>query len=239
MPLYEVVVEGTINNQQTIWRSNWWAPFLPIGADRPAYRLLQGLGFDEDDDSAPSVGTILENFQQSNIGASVITSLFARNLYDPLDFAEIPLAAGWIGLQSGGAYAPSFVCASWRSSRTNLNVRRGHCSTWGIQEANIDDNNNVVGEDLTDQMDQFAELMSAPVMFVIGLQEYQFRSSIFSKERYMVSGSGTDPITNPARWAYKYYPDEETQLEHAALDIVWTRQTRVTSRNSRKVGRGA
>jgi len=239
MPLYEVIVTGTIQGDQAIWRSNWERTTDPVGGNLFAYRLLQAIGFDEADTTAPQPDSLLEYFQACATGQAVITSLFSRNLYDDLDFSEIPLGAGWIGLQSGGAYAPPFVNAQWRSNRTNLAVRRGHVSTWGIQEANIDDSSNVIGSDLTGPMDEFAGAMSIEQTHTIVSQLYGFRSCVLSKERYMVAGTGTDPITNPARWAYKYYDTEAEQLEHAALDLTWERMLPVSSRMSRKKGRGA
>lgn len=238
MPLYEVTVTGEIQSQQAIWRSTWDAVLLPEAGTLYAYRLLQALGFDEAGPDIPVGDSVFSKFSECCIGQSLISSLFARNLYDPLDFYEIPLLDAWIGGQVGGLYMPPFVNAQWRSNRTNLDVRRGHFSTWGIQEANVDDASNVVGIDLLEPMDELASLMSGELVHTIGLQSYRFRSCVLSKERYMVPGTGTDAVTNPARWAYKYYATEEEQRDHAAFDLTWAPMTKVSSRMSRKVGRG-
>jgi len=239
MPLYEVTVTGVLNSQQTIWRSQWEQTSIPPGGSLPAYRLLQAMGFDEADDTTPITGSIFKLFQTCATGQAAITSLFSRNIFDPLDFFEIPLPLAWVGAQAGGNYMPTFVNAQWRSSRTNLEVRRGHFSTWGIQEENVTDSNIITGSDLLTPMDSLASVMSDTITHTIGIQNFSYRSCILSKERYMVAGSGTDPITNPARWAYKYYDTEAEQLEHAALNLTWSRMNPVSSRNSRKIGRGA
>lgn len=238
MALYEVTVTGTVAGQQAIWRSNWQSIDPDPLGNLFAYRLLQAMGWDETDPGTPLADTVFEYFQNCNTGNSVITSLFARNIYSDTDFYEVPLGAGWVGGQSGGLYMPPFVCAQWQSNRTNLAVRRGHISTWGIQEANVDDSSQVVGSDLTNPMDDFAAEMSSTIQWLIGLQQYDYRSCILSKERYEIAGTGTDPTTNPTRWAYRYYETEAEQLDHAALGVDWTRMLPVSSRISRKVGRG-
>lgn len=238
MSLYEATVTGSIGGELAIWRSTWDMTSTPAGGNLPAYRLLQALGFDETGPDIPAGDSVFQAFASCATGQCLITSLFARNLYDPLDFYEVPLIDAWGGGQSGGNYMPPFVNAQWRSSRTNLDVRRGHISTWGIQEANVDDNSNVTGADLTTPMDNFAERMSAEVTHTIGLQTYGFRSCILSKERYQVAGTGTDPVTNPARFAYRYYPTETEQRAHAAFNVTWAPMGKVSSRMSRKLGRG-
>lgn len=238
MSLYEVTVTGTIQAQLAVWRSTWDMTTTPAGGNLPAYRLLQALGFDESGPDIPAGDSVLSYFSACCIGNSLVSSLFARNLYDPLDFYEVPLLDAWVGGQSGGLYMPPFVNAQWRSSRTNLDVRRGHISTWGIQEANVDDASNVTGADLLEPMDDFAAAMSAEVTHTIGLQTYGYRSCILSKERYQVDGTGTDPVTNPARFAYRYYPTETEQRAHAAFNVTWAPMLQVSSRMSRKLGRG-
>jgi len=238
MSLYELTVTGTTLGQQSIWRSNWRQIDIDPLGNLNAYRLLQALGYNEAAPAAPVAGSAFALFMACALEAAGIESLFVRNLFDPLDFFEIPLPTVWIGGQDDADVMPPFICGQWRSSRTNLLVRRGHMSTWGIAEENVTNDSVVSGVDLTVPMDDFAEVMSAPVTHTIGLQIYSYRNAILGKERYMVAGSGTDPITNPARWAYKYYPTIEEQLVHAAIGVTWTRMSAVSSRNSRKVGRG-
>jgi len=238
VPLYEVVVSGTVNGQQAIQKTNW--EFLSPGplASQPAYRLLQAMGFDESDPTTPLGDSILEAFVLSNTGYSIVTNLFSRNLFDPLDFIDIPLATGWVGGQAGGSYTPSFNAAQWRSSRTNANIRRAHTSTWGLREADVDDSANITGVNLIAYMDDWAARMSLELDFVVGVYSHRYRNCLCSQERYMVPGTGTDAITNPARWAYAYYETESEQMENTAFNLTWSRMTKATSRVSRKIGKG-
>lgn len=236
MRLYEATLLGTIKNQQAIWRSNWCTESDNAPSDG-AWHLAKGLGLDPSDPVDPQPDSILEAFIQCAVGASVATELTVRNIYNVNDFITIPVdGAGWIGGQSGGTYMPNFVNAKWYSSRVRQDIRRGFASTWGIQEANVDDSDNVTGADLTGPMGDWASRMSADVTVVHGtIYTVTFRNCIVKKQRYVV------PNRTPTRYAYRYYlpEDEETQMGLLAIQPTWSVANKVTSTVSRKIGKGA
>jgi len=233
--LYEATVVGTIKSQQAIWRSNWHTS--ESSPSDGAWHLAKGLGVDPADPADPVGGSIMESFIACAIGAAVVTELTVRNIYDVNDFITIPVdGASWVGGQSGGVYMPTFVNAKWYSSRVRQDIRRGFASTWGIQEANVDDSDNITGSDLTNPMTDWATGMSDDLVVVHGtIYSVTFKNCIVGKERYQVPGS------SPARYAYRYYlpEDEATQFEHLAIQPQWSIANKVTSQTSRKIGKGA
>ena len=235
--LFEVIVQGTLAGQQTIWKSNWMSQ--GVGADDAiALDVLVAMGYDGGAPAAPEVASVLAGFQGCNRLDSQITSLFARNVYNDEDIMDVPLSTAWAGLRGGATYMPPFVAPKVRSGRTRLDVRRGFVSLWGISEDQVV-NDDVLVPAYIAFMQSFCNYLAGGISGGAGLGSITYLNVIAGKERYMVPGSGTDPETNPARWAYRYYADEAEQLTKLMIDPPWAPVNVVSSQISRKRGKGA
>lgn len=231
---FEVTIIGSKSAQQIINRLN----FTSSNEDpltSTSLGLLQAMGFDPLDPSAPVAGKMLDTFLAAQTANYEIQEITVRNLFSVFDFITQPVTGiGWQGqiVVGAGDGLQTFVAAKLRTNRIRTDVRRGTLSITGGTEEQTE------GLDLWTSaylglLTDLAAAINTGVIFTSGASSTTFQPSVFGKERYEV------PDSDPVRYAYRYYKVLADFQAHAAVGVTWSPVERVSSQVSRKIGRGA
>lgn len=202
-----------------------------------AFGLLQALGYNPLLPTAPTVGTVLQRLLGAQTVLYQMQEIQVRSLTSVIDFITQPVTgAGWAGAIAvpAGDQVPSFVAARIRTNRVRTDIRRGTLSLTGGIEENIDAGDQW-GVSYVALLQAACNALNAVKSYTIGSVTTVFRNAVFQKERYISRPGGPD--LSP-RYAYRYYTDETEFLENTAVGVTWSPQAKVSSQNSRKIGRG-
>jgi len=200
-----------------------------------AYGLLQSLGFDPMDTSAPIPNSVLDTLLQAQTTAYQMNEIVVRSLTSVIDFITQPVTGvSWAGgiTVGTGDRAPTFVAARIRTNRVRTDIRRGTLALTPPTEENIDASGNLLVGQLTVLQALCTEL-NEPMATSEGAETTLFLPAVLKKQKYTV------PDTIPPTEAYRYYSTASAQLANAAYPVVWEPVGQVTSQVSRRVGKGA
>jgi hypothetical protein len=228
MQLFEVVLRATYQGQECVNKWNYVAP-----ADVPnhlgAFTLLGALGFFQEGDPLEYPTTkLFYNVFHALVSGVAFTDVYAKNIYDPLDFYENPISPAQGGSQGSGAAQSPLVAFGFKTSRVRTDISRGTKRFAGVagELLNAGGQINTTGTGL---LAIIAAQMAATAEGDLDDVTYQFKPTIVSKKK----GDGS-----PGHKGYEYYPDIETQSLHWAQNFSWSYYPQVRSQTSRQYGRG-
>jgi len=229
--LYELVLQGTYQGQETINRFNYLGTGTPSEPDGAA-ALLQAFGCLWDGTAYPAGLPFADILIPQNTGV-IYQFASARDVYSDTDFEEIPFVHVAQGTNTSGDQATPFLAFGLRTNRVRRDVRRGTKRFAGVSEGQMTAGGG--WETATaGQLNDVAEALSANLTQSLDGNDYTFVPTIVGKQRY-------DPETgDPSETgtAYRYYPTYEDQADHLASGITWEIYDRVRSQNSRQYGKG-
>lgn len=229
--LYEVVLTQTFVNQQCINRWNYLFSGTP-GVSLPSFILARALGAIESGgvyDSTRLMGKLasLQN------GSVVFQQLTVQNVFDPVDFYQVPFVSPLFGGRGGAAESPA-IAYGFRTNVVRRDISRGYKRFVGVEKDDIA-SGGVIGSPSIGTMNDLAVLMTANAEDEDEGTTLTFQPCVAGKEEYDPHPGDTGPNVNHR--AYRYYAVGE-QFDHLATGIVWQAYSQVRTQGSRQYGRG-
>lgn len=222
MALFQVTVQQVYLQQQVINRFTYQSNSTPA-----AVSLSFGL-FSAFSGAAGNVG-VVNAMRSIQSVALVYANIEVRNLYSETDFYSTAFNSGVTGGDSTGDAGASFLAAKYTSSRTRLDIRAGTKSFAGITESAVGPGGVWVGNYIP-LLDSLKAALGQALSYTDEGEALTYTPVVLGRELYPTS-TGTE--------AYRYYPTLAQQEQFVAGAGVWSYAPRVTTQNSRKVGRGA
>jgi len=227
--IYELTVNQSYYDQLVVNRFHYVSTGSPSGVI-PSFALISALGFIPT--GSPAVdfpANTLGDAFQGLVSASVIfRSVYARELWAPTDFYEIPYPSGVVGQNSGDQGSP-VLAFGFTSSRVRTDIRRGSKRFAGVGETDMSNGGDIVAGTLS-MMNNLAGYLGEVVSYTEGGASLSFLPAILGLVEY------TTPRGNTA---YKHYPTLEAQMEHVATGMTWAAMPQVRTQVSRQYSRGA
>jgi hypothetical protein len=224
--LYEITLKGTYFAQVVINRWNYYVPAID-GDAATANQLANAFGMPvtAGDFREDSVLAAIQAFQTSNM---IYSSLFIRDVFSETDFTErFPDAVGAV---VGEAQSP-VLSLGFRTDIKRLNVGRGMKRLAGVAEGATGTGGSITGTYIT-AGELIATRMSETIADAGADVSAAFIPCVAGKLKYVVPGS------DPVRYAYKYFPDIDTQFDHLGIGVTWEMYDQVRTQGSRQYGRG-
>lgn len=228
MPLYEVVAQQVYFNQVIINVWNYLSEGTPA-ATSGSFLLLRGMGFIPDNAIYPT-GTVFEALRQLQPATLTYSQVLSRDVYSTTDFWENPYVARPAGLSTVEGISPT-VAYGLRTNRVRADIRRGQKRIAGVNE-NASGPGGVLTATYQTALGTLATRMSAPIVVDDSGNTVTFIPCVVKKEKYIV------PDSNPPRFAYRYFEDEEEQMDNVATGVIWQGYTQTRTQTSRQYGRG-
>lgn len=234
MPLYELVLTQTYQNQQTINRWNYLMTGTPA-AVIGAFALVKAFGAIYDAVHVPpeyptdTPLDALSYMQSSLVSSQQITAL---NPYDPTDFYQTPFVVPYLGKASGNGVSPT-VAIGFRTTQVRRDISRATKRFVGVTEEQI----SVGGAlDISDgsRIADMAVAMTDPLSYDDEGNTLTFSPCVAGKEKYTIA----QPPPKADTVAYRYYPTEAEQLDHLAVGIIWQPYANTRTQTSRQYGKG-
>lgn len=229
MAILELIVTGQLFGQLTVNRFHYIQSGTPA-AVMPSFGLVSAFGLIPGTGADPQFpgGKPASAWQVCVVGAFKFVSAYARNLYIPTDFYELPYLTRPQGGAAGEAAAP-FMAYGLRSSRVRTDIRRGSKRFAGVSEEDAGSGGNIDADQLA-RLGTLATRLAAPLTYDDEGNTLTYSLAVLQFEEY---------TTPRGRKAYRKYADPADQLEHAATGMDWAPETVVRSQTSRQYGRGA
>lgn len=228
MPLYEVVLNGVLSNQQSINRFNYLMEGTPVGVTG-SFACLSAIGFLlTGDPPAFPVDGLGEAISFVQTGQFTYIQASARNVYDPEDFYDYPYLANTVGQRSGNSLSP-VMALGITSNRVRTDIRRGQKRFSGIASGDVGTLGALTGGFLV-VATELAGKIGQTFNYTDGGNSLSFKPCVVSKEEY-TTPSGSK--------AYRYYGTEAAQLAHVASGVSWLPKDTIRTQGSRQYGRGA
>lgn len=228
--IYEVVLSQTYQGQNCVNRWNYVSSGTPA-AVTGSFGLAFAFGAIPDVVTGYPSGTIISQLAALQASSVTFIDLIVKAVYDPTDFYAAPFVETLVGGLTGDGLPP-FNAYGFRTNRVRRDIRRATKRFVGVIEAN-QANGAVSGATIT-ALNDLGALMGQALGYNDEGNTLTYVPTVVSKQRY-------DPDTGNASAegrAYRYYPDEATQLEHIAQGIVWDTYSTVRSQASRQGGHG-
>lgn len=229
--LVELVLSATYNAQQIINRWNYLVTGTPSDPTVAA-AIIQAFGCIWDGSAYPSGLPFKDILILQNPGV-VYQFATARNVYDDLDFAEVPFVNPAVGTNGAGQNMSSFLAYGLRTNRTRIDVGRGYKRFVGCNEGDVTPFGAIDISPGT-AIAAVAEALSATLSVTLAGNDYSCAPVIAGKQRY----NPDTGLADPAGSAYRYYPVEADQMAKLSTGIVWEAYDHVRSQVSRQVGHG-
>lgn len=229
--IFEVVLGGTYLGQKcrNVWNYSGDDTEISI---KPSYALASALGFIYSDlVSSYPTDTLFDRIRDCLVDDYVFKFINVRDIFSEVDFIELPFVHP-AGGRDTETPAPSVNALGYRTNRTRRNVGRGFKRFAGISTASMGSGNDMLGTFLTNFAIPLADQMSSNAVYDDGGTLKTFKPIVCGKLKYEI------PPTPSGKFAYKYFPDLETQLEHTALDVTWEEYNGTRTQGSRQAGRG-
>lgn len=229
--LIEIVMQGILFGQETITRWN----YLFSGSAQPngfAFGLAKAMGFVLSG-SPPAVdsGTILEVL---HLGLGVnwsLSQVIARDVYNPLDFVDIPYTPPFASTNGSGLGEPPYTSYGFRTNRTRLDIGRGYKRIPGVQSGEVLAGGVIDGTFLTGTLATLASLMSDTLTYTDGALVASYQPCVVQKKK---------PAESPVTVSSTYYPTYDLQVPaHVMTGITWEAYTQVRTQSSRQYGKGS
>jgi hypothetical protein len=230
MPIYEVRLVQRVSGQLAIMGFNYLSSGTPAAVSR-SFALAKAMGF------APTTTTLetgtIARLLQIAQGTQVEFILASvRDVYSNTDFYESPFLPATNGTYAGEAGSP-FEAYAFTSSKSRYDIRRGQRRVAGVTETGVGPGGAITSAQMSTNLVPLATAFSAVLSYNDEGNPLTFEPIIVSKESIPPA-----PPKYP-NTRYRYYEDQNVQMQHIMTSIVWTPQDFVTTQNSRKRGRGA
>lgn len=227
MPIYEVTLRQTYFGQRCINRFHYIGE-TPSEGSAAAFSLINAMGFVGS--GSPVVypaGSLFSLIRAIQATVLQYDEVEARNLYDPLDFFVRPFPSPTVGLSGGEASSP-VLSTGFRSNRVRTDIGRGFKRFTGISESALA-SGGAIDAGVLATLAPLAAQLGADISYTSGAVIYTFTPCVLGFQKYETP-SGRD--------AYRPYPTEAEQLEHAAFPVAYSAMPQVRTQNSRQYGRG-
>jgi len=228
--LYEVVLSQVYHNQLTINRWNYLFSGS-AGAAMPSFILARGLGAIESAGVYPA-DKLMTKIALIQVPTVTFQQLTVLNVFDPVDFYQVPFVAPLVGQAGGGGAGLSpAVAYGFRTNLIRRDVARGTKRFVGVDENSTGEGGtvNATGGSLA----ALAVAMSTNVVETDEGTSLTFVPCIAGKQEY--DPNPDDPTKNHR--AYRYFP-EATQFDHIASGVTWQAYDTTRTQVSRQYGRG-
>jgi len=174
------------------------------------------------------VGTLMGELEQLQNSALEYIAMEVITPYDAFGLFERVFPAGTNGNSGGsGDNLAPFITASIRSGRTRRDVRRGFKRFSGLTEDQITSTGIVTGT--LSVLGDVAASISGTITGDAGPLNVAFQSAVVPLKRV--------PDSNPPQ--YERFENEGAAVSASAFPLVYEAEDKVTTQNSRKIGRGA
>jgi len=228
--LYEVALTQTYFGVETVNRWNYSMTGTPAVVTG-SFALANALGAIE------TAGVYDANKLMKKIAAIqtddvVFQQLTVLNVYDPLDFYQVPFIVTLAGVFTDDGLPP-FNAVGFRTTVVRRDIARGTKRFVGVTEPYVASGGTITSQLLTNAVALGVEMTDAQTYTDEG-NSLTFNPVIAGKQRY-------DPDTglpSSTGRAYRYYPDEEDQLAMLAQGFTWQLYPTIRSQTSRQYGRG-
>lgn len=229
MPVMEVTLQQSYASQEIINRWTYLASGTPAAVSF-SFALISAMGAIESGGVYPAGGlmALLAACQSSQVS---FVQIGARDVYSVTDFYETPFIVNLNGSRTGEPLSP-INALGFRTNRTRTDIRRATKRFTGISENDVSSFGSLQGAFVTGQAAPLGAKMSEVLEYDDEGNTLSFAPIVCGKEKYAVPGS------SPVRYAYRYYPTEEDQLDHIMESIAWDNYPEVRSQVSRQFGRG-
>jgi hypothetical protein len=223
--LYEVTLSGEFAGQQVINRWNYRGSGDVVPSGR-AFGLASAMGFVPAAGDFPA-GTLAKALKTFTNHGLTWNQCIVRAVYDALDFVDLPFVPVVAGTAGGDATSP-FVAFGVRTNRIRTDIGRGYKRFAGVSDSGVSDKGVVEGGMLT-LVQALCALMGNVLTFTESSLSMAYTPVIVKKTLYHPSAGHN---------AYRYDPDETTQMGNLAAGIVWEAYPDVRSQTSRQYGKG-
>jgi len=234
MPLMEVVLEQTYAGQQCINRWNYVASGTPASVSF-SFALIEALGAIWDASLVPPAypaGRLMKLLAALQTPAVTFDLITARDVYSPTDFFSEPFVNALIGTQ-GGDQASPIDAYGFFSNRIRSDIRRGTKRFVGVSETLVGNLGVLTGGGVT-LAQAVATEMSQVLTYDDSGNTLSFAPCVVKRLKYDTSIAPD----GGQRVAYKYNPNEATQMDNLAVNVVWDNYPNVRSQTSRQYGKG-
>lgn len=228
--LYEVVLTQTYYNQRCINRWNYLFSGTP-GVSLPSFILARGLGAIESAGTYPT-DKLMRKIAACQVGAVTFQQLTVLNVFDPVDFYQVPFVSPLTGdaASSGEGNSP-VLAAGFRTNQIRRDVARGTKRFVGIGEGYIQAGGAVVAT--SGVFFDLAGAMSANVVEDDEGTSLTFIPCVAGKQRY----NPETGLPSDTGSAYRYFPEAD-QFDHVAAGVTWQAYDTIRTQTSRQYGRG-
>jgi len=235
MAILEVILEGRYFNQLTITRWNYVSGGVPAVVSR-SFALAAAFGAVYDDVAIPAgypVDTPLGQIAIMCGDGWDWQQLTVLNVYDPVDFYQAPFVVPYGGKASANNTTP-INAYGFRTNVVRRDVARGTKRFPGVSEENSGEGGVIVPGFIA-TMNTVAAKMTEVLEYDDEGNTITFSPAVCGKDEY--DPNAGNPLAKNHR-AYKYYPDEATQMAHTAVGVIWQPYNTVRSQTSRQYNRG-
>jgi hypothetical protein len=234
MPLYEITLTETYQNQVTINRWNYLLTGTPA-AVIGAFALVSAFGSIYDEVHVPPqypTGTVLDALSYIQNAGVAMQQITALNPYDPTDFYQTPFVVPYVGRGADTGVSPT-VAVGFRTTQVRRDISRATKRFVGVSESQVGQGGAL---DISNgsRINDVAIAMTNVLTYDDEGNTLSFAPCVVGKEKYTI----TQPSPKPPTVAYRYYPTEAEQLEHIAAGIIWQAYANTRTQVSRQYGRG-
>jgi len=230
--LYEVTLTQRYFGVQTVNRWNYEMSGTPAVVTG-SFGLANALGAIESLGVYPA-GKLMTAVANVQVPEVVFEQLTILNVYDPLDFYQVPFVVELTGARTGEVGNSPFMSVGFRTTIVRRDVARGTKRFVGVPETGVQAGGELESAYLG-SANTLASEMTAVQTYTDEGNSLTYAPVIAGKQRYnpetqLPSATGT---------AYRYFPDEAEQLAKLAQGFIWQAYSNVRSQTSRQYGRGA
>jgi len=231
MPVMEVVLQQTYQQQQIINRWNYVAAGTPAAVTF-SFALTNALGAVAVAGVYPAtlLMRLIAAVQNTAVAFDLLT---VRNVFSTTDFYSLPFIEPLQGQDAGEGMAP-FVSYGARTNRVRSDVRRATKRFVGVTETRVGAGGNLVTAWQTTTLQALIAEMTEVLTYNDEGNTLTFTPAVCAKERYNPDTGLADPNGR----AYRYFATEALQLAKTATGILWDSYSQVRSQASRQIGHG-
>lgn len=230
MGLLEATLVGRIAGQETVNRWNYLFGGTSV-ANGFSFGLANAMGFIlSGSPLVPPTDSIFFDMVVALGTAWEASEIIIRDVYNPLDFVDIPFIPAYAGTNGDGTALPPFNAYGFRTNRTRLDIRRGFKRFAGVMSGDV----NAVGIINSTQLarlNDLAEAMGESLSYVDGANTATFEPCIAQKE---------ETVDIDGKKHVNYYSTLSAQVPgHVMTGLIWEAYPQIRSQTSRQYGKGS
>ena len=235
-PLMEVTLVCSYFSQITVNRWNYVAQGTPAAVSH-SYALAYSFGAINDIGVLPDGWNTDSPLWKIVLGLSsqvTFQSIEVRDVYSATDFYSTIISPTLNGDAPGEPASP-VLAYGMRTNRVRADIRRATKRFVGATEQDMLSGGNLnVG--ILGILNDAADALSATLTYDDEGNTLTYAPAVVKKQKYVV------PDSNPARYAYRYIPEDEggeaAQLADTATGVRWEVYPNIRTQMTRQYGRG-